>query len=683
MKEPTIYDYIVSLLKKNTKIEFPRLRTEDMYRGSYKQELPEHDVKKQMQLIFGCILSIIAQFFLEPSIRLIPASIIGYALALLLVCRSIQIKKPYSKNTGEKNQSFDLLFPYLILSIGSQIISFFLFANNRFTWVNLMFWLLGIIGIVLTLHSRESRQKRPINFPAKWFTILCGIVVLVTLFFRIYQINEVPAEMYSDHAEKLLDVMDIIAGKYSIFFERNTGREPIQFYVTALITRIFGTGFSFLSLKIGTVTFGLLTLPFVYLIGKQLGNKWIGLAALFFSGIAYWPNVISRVALRYSLYPLFTGPALYFLFRGLANNNVNDLVWSGLFVGFGLLGYSSFRIIPVYVAIIVVTHALIQGQKRIINYSLKRIFIIGTVAFSVFMPLLRVWFDNPVLFSYRSMSRLMPIENPFMEHPLLIFTKNAIDSILMPFWNNGHIWVHSVPNRPALDFISAAFYFIGIIAIVKEIINRKNKIGLYLLIAIPILMLPSILSLAYPGENPSLNRSAGVYVPIFCLTGYGFFMFSQTIWALFTKKKHRFSAIISIALVCSLAAYNNYQIVFKDYNTQFIQKAWNTSEIGQVIGGFLNDTHGESRSAYVIPYPHWVDTRLVGFNAHCPGCDFALWKEDVELHRLEPGEKIFIYKPEDSEARRILNQTFPEGNSTLYSSETTGKDFFIYTVMND
>jgi len=118
--------------------------------------------------------------------------------------------------------------------------------------------------------------------------------------------------MFSDHAEKLLDVSDVLDGKFSIFFPRNTGREAIQMYLTAAIARLFGTGLSFISLKIGTVLAGLFALPFIYFLGKEIANKWVGWLAMVLAGVAYWANVISRVGLRFPLYPAFAAPCLYF-----------------------------------------------------------------------------------------------------------------------------------------------------------------------------------------------------------------------------------------------------------------------------------------------------------------------------------------------------------------------------------
>jgi hypothetical protein len=220
-----------------------------------------------------------------------------------------------------------------------MVLAFLLFRNNTFTRLNVILWNASILFFFLSVlekpgEAKKEKRARPI------FYFLFFLIMGISAFFRYYHLSQVPGEMFSDHAEKLLDVMDVLNGKTSIFFTRNTGREAFQFYMTAAIIKLFHTGISFLSLKLGTCTCGLLTLPFIYLLGKQLANKWVGLIAMLMAGIAYWPNVISRVALRFTLYPFFTAPVLYFLFRGLERRSHNDLILSGVFLGLGLQGYS-------------------------------------------------------------------------------------------------------------------------------------------------------------------------------------------------------------------------------------------------------------------------------------------------------------------------------------------------------
>jgi hypothetical protein len=252
----------------------------------------------------------------------------------------------------------------------------------------------------------------------------------------------------------------------------------------------------------------------------------------------------------------------------------------------------------------------------------------------------------------------------------------------MPFWNNGQIWVHSIPNRPALDFISGGFYFVGLASMIKQSIQNKDPYLAALIISIPVFMLPSILSLVFPGENPSLNRSAAAYIPIFSVTGYGFFIFIRTLKSFFKPRVGSTAAVVCILLFCGLASLNNYRLVFEEYKSQYNQNAWNTSEIGKVVNEFL-DGADSSRHAYVVPYRHWVDTRLVGFNAGFPGRDFALWQEDLAITQNDSGEKLFIFKPEDSETQKILQELYPQGTYAIFYSRVSGREFIIYTVLDE
>jgi len=107
--------------------------------------------------------------------------------------------------------------------------------------------------------------------------------------------------------------------------------------------------------------------------------------------------------------------------------------------------------------------------------------------------------------------------------------------------------------------------------------------------------------------------------------------------------------------------------------------AWNTSQIGHVIRAFA-DSIGNPDTAHVVPYPYWVDTRLVGINAGYPLKDYALWPEDFEKTLEQPGPKLFILKPEDQAALEKLRALYPAGSLYYYDSHREGKDFLIFFV---
>ena len=337
------------------------------------------------------------------------------------------------------------------------------------------------------------------------------------IFFRVYRLYQVPSDMISDHAEKLLDIYDVLNGQPSIFFPRNTGREAFQFYLTAAIILLFKTGFSFMSLKIGTVAAGLVTLPFIYLLGKELGNRRVGLIAMVMTGIAYWPNVISRFGLRFPLYPLFVAPTLYFLVRGLRRMNRNDFILSGIFLGIGLHGYTPIRALPFVVVLAVLLYIIHSHSKGHRKEALLGLALITLLSLVIFLPLLRYMLENPTMFFFRTASRIGTTERPLPGPLIGIFLQNTWNALTMFFWQDGVVWVHSIPLRPALDVVSAGLFFAGSVLVLVRYIRKRNWLDIFLLLSIPLLMLPSILSLAFPDENPSLNRTAGAIIPVFIL----------------------------------------------------------------------------------------------------------------------------------------------------------------------
>src|SRR5258708_7110269 len=189
-------------------------------------------------------------------------------------------------------------------------------------------------------------RMESISIKVTRFTALGILVLLLGAYFRFAQLPSIPPEMTSDHVEKLFDVHDLVSGKHWVYFERNTGREPIQFYFAAFLVEVFDTGFTYLTLKITSAIAGFLMLPFVFLLGREIEDARFGLLAMAMAAISFWATAISRVGLRFPLTPLFVAPTLFFLLRGIRRHSRNDFLLSGLSLGIGLYGYSTIRIVP-------------------------------------------------------------------------------------------------------------------------------------------------------------------------------------------------------------------------------------------------------------------------------------------------------------------------------------------------
>jgi hypothetical protein len=487
--------------------------------------------------------------------------------------------------------------------------------------------------------------------------------------------------MVSDHAEKLLDVVDVLNGLPSIFFSRNTGREALQFYMAAATARLFGTGISHLTLKIGTAAAGVITLIYMYLIGKELSSRRVGLLTMLLAGVAYWPNVISRVGLRFPLYPLFVAPVFYHLIKGIQQRRRNDFILCGFFIGAGLHGYSPSRVIPIVVVLgllLYLFHRDARGSRRNL---LTLLVVTGVVAIVVTMPLIRVALDRPDEVIYRMATRYGSTERQLPGPVLQIFLSNVWNGLRMFAWDNGEVWVNSIPHRPALDWLTAAFFQLGLIMLLIRYVRERHWVDLFLLVSIPLLQLPSTLSLAFPAENPATNRAAGAIIPVFLIAAVAVDAIPRWLkqqWQDMRMERYGFALV---ALMLLLVARINYNLVFVEYQNLFRQSAWNTSEAGQVIRSFAEGT-GSYENAHVVAFPHWVDTRLVAMNAGLATKDYAIAPDNLASILEVPGPHLLLLHPDDVDALATLYDLFPDLSVRRWPNEIPGKDFVIaYAVV--
>lgn len=705
--EPSVLDYFKSLFRFGSE----RIQLEEQQLAISDQPSADIDQVKEPQLpianyqpfpwrsLLALILALIGQNTFEPPPTTSPLGIAFYLAAFTMLGWAIHRGEwtlaPF-KPTSEETDSLvpangpELLVRgiALILAVLLAVTGFALFSGNLFTVLNVTVWVLAIVFLIGAFWKRKNKRftllggwTSRIQFNM-WTLLLIAATALI-FFFRFYQTASVPPEPFSDHAEKILDVYDVSQGQTHIFFPRNTGREAFQMYWTLLVAKLFGTGLSFLSLKLGTAILGFLTLPFVYLLGKEIGGQRVGLLAFILTGIGYWPNVISRVGLRFPLYPLFAAATLLFLVRGLRTRNRNDFILSGLFLGIGLHGYSPMRIVPfVIIAAFVLywLHSQSKGARRDLPAWLA---ILAVTSLFVFLPLLRYWMEHPAEFGFRAFSRMSDVEQALPGPAIQIFASNVWNALRMFNLDDGEIWVNSVPHRPALDVVSAALFALGVILVLIRYLRHRHWLDLFLLVSIPLLQLPSSLSLAFPGENPALNRAGAAYIPAFVI---GAMALDGLLTSLQGGKMRSVLTWGVAGVLLVVSASQNYDLVFNQYYNSFRQGSWNTSDMGRVIKEFERD-YGRTDTIWIVPYPHWVDTRLPAVWAGIPNRDMAMWRDNLPATVELAGPKLFMVRanleaPEfnDTETLDVLKALYPNGQLRLFDSDVAGHDFWIYLV---
>jgi hypothetical protein len=706
MEEPSVLDYLKEKLNPRHWGKPSEVLPDEGEAGKPLQQKPlepaaeparaRHGLSWAWRVLLALVLAFFAQSLLEPTSYNLTGSLVFYAAALsalMLAVRADELKivAPAPAEAIKDEHGIRILPLYLFVFV--TLLAFYELKDNQFTAFNVTLWLAALVLGLITfwrpqqpfdlrtqLQQGINYLKKPfINFHLTSWQLLCIAVLALAAFFHFYHLSTVPLEMTSDHAEKLLDVNDVLHGKFSMFFPRNGGREPIQFYLAAALIKWFGASLGFTTLKLSMALAFMVGLIFVYLLGKEFGNRWTGLLGMLLTTFAAWTNIIARVGLRLILCPVFVAIDLYFLFRAIRRGSRNDFILTGIFLGLGLLGYSAFRIMPVVVVLAILIYVLHERERARRKLAWQGLGLIVAFSFVLAMPLLHFALQYPEAFGYRTLTRMTSTEVALPVNLVSTFFSNTWNAITMPFFRDGSTWVISVTDRPALDIITAALYLIGLVVVLIRWIKTRNWQDLFFLAAIPVLMLPSILALAFPNENPSLSRAGGAVIPILLIAAIGFQSILTSIWQKTRSGLGKGLTVLLALLIVTLSAAQNYDLVFNQYNTSYANATWNTKEMGEVCHDFI-DSVGAPDTCYVVGVAYWVDTRLVAMVAGYPTMDYAIWPKDVPATKDDPRAKMFILKADQPDAISQVEAIYPNGFATLHSSAIPGRDFIAYFV---
>jgi hypothetical protein len=231
--------------------------------------------------------------------------------------------------------------------------------------------------------------------------------------------------------------------------------------------------------------------------------------------------------------------------------------------------------------------------------------------------------------------------------------------------------------------VCAAIFVLGAGLLFFRYLRERHGLDLFLLLSIPLLMLPSILALAFPIENPALNRTGGAIVPVFIIVGIALDGLltgvAERLSVSMSKRTASTVAVLLGALLFYASAAQNYDLVFHQYREEYIAANWNTSEMGKIMADFAG-LSGTSDTGYVIPYPYWADTRLVGIEAGFPTKDYAIDPAHLADTLAEPRMKLFILNRDDQKSLDELTNLYPNGIESTYHSMEPDKDFLLFLV---
>lgn len=613
--------------------------------------------------------------------------------------------------------------------LATSIMAWLFNSRNMFTPAGVIEWGLSILFWVWAVAPAGWTPLIAVEKAGRWLTstriyinrtlLALAAIMLLGALFRFQDINSTPPEMTSDHVEKLLDVNRVLNGQTNVFFANNDGRDPIQFYALALFSQIPGLHLDFYLLKLMTVLEGLITIPLLWWMGREvigrderrLGNA-VGLIMAGLVAVSYWHEMLSRLGLRIVLTPLFAALVIIFLVRAVRYNRRSDFIYCGLALGFGLYAYQAMRMMPLAI-LVVVGIALIFGLRTMAarRHMLMNLVALVLVSFAIFVPLLRFSSDYPQDFLRRTYGRLVGEEvmratdesgNTVIRMPPLPDFMDALNknlpelptnfrnALLMYNWKGDVAWINNAPNHPALDPLAGGLLIVGLGAWFARMVRRRDAFDWGLIPLILVMLLPSALSIAYPIENPSASRISGTLPGIYLLAALPLALIVLALPRLIGKLG-RVLAVVGVAVVLLISYDNNAVTFFEDYHDAYALNSLPYSVGGRVLSDFAQ-ANGFG-NAFIIAYPYWWDHRALAIEAGridwsntiltldaAPKFlqDAALHTGDFQLDVTK--DMLFFYSVDDLSAQRWLETNFPSGQSETVTTYQPSHPFNLYRV---
>ncbi len=573
-------------------------------------------------------------------------------------------------------------------------LTFLLSGDNEFNSDNVLAWIVSIAIFLYTFWEPQkswnewrgwarARVESAREFGANGFrvssrAVLFSAIILAAVFFYYYNLEGVPAEMDSDHAEKLLDVNDIVVrGLRPIFFERNTGREPLQFYLTASYIWLTGQRIDHMALKTITALMGVLVVVGSFFLVRELFEDDVAFLAAALIAVSKWPVTIARMGLRFPFTPVIIAPFVFFLFRAFKQNSRNDFLMAGFFLGAGLLGYNAFRLAPLLAVVFVIlwafTHKIDRAERSrwVMNFGLM-----AALAAVVFMPVFRYAVNNPDKFWYRALTRVSSTETEIQGNPLPILASNVWNAALMFNWTGDEAWPNAIPGDPALDYFSGGIFLLGVMYALYRLVRHREWAYAFVIAGVLVMQLPSSLALAFPRENPSVVRASGAIPFVFMIAALPIAWIARVT----REALGREAMALVVVLLFGMIARTNFLRYFRDFDLNYRTSSWNSSEVAAEIRAFA-ETVGDYDHAYIMLYPHWIDTRNVAINMGRLGWDQTIaTADDLEQMASDPSNKLIVLNIGDEKNLTRLVEIFPSAQMRVYHSRTPTRDFILLYV---
>ncbi|PIZ01112.1 hypothetical protein COY62_00255 [bacterium (Candidatus Howlettbacteria) CG_4_10_14_0_8_um_filter_40_9] len=497
-------------------------------------------------------------------------------------------------------------------------------------------------------------------FKSKSSLALLGIILL-SIFFRFFLLGTVPPGLYPDVAVNGMDAIHANeTGDYKIFYPANNGREGLFMNMSAVVFKVFGTGLW--QLRAAGALAGVLTVIGIYLLGKEIFDKRIGIFVALFMSTSFWAVGFSRIGFRAILVPFVLVWGSYFLFKAFKGNRFIYYILSGLVFGLGFHTYIAYKAA-------VLIFAVIFGYKIFLEkgYFKKSWLRIGVFGIGLVLLAFPILYYQQTHKGDAARTGQVSVFNPAVNKGNLVKTLAITSAKGLGMYNfygdpNSR---HNFKSLPALNPLVGIAFLFGLYVSFKFIFqNFKNRDDqffgfLFLIIDFFVMMIPSVLT---EEGMPHSLRAIGTMPFAFLFAGIG-------VDFLLKNKKFKVKNILIPLLGL---------IILVDFTLYFVVWAQSPETRGQFNESYVEasrylNTQPKSEKKYVIINTGGVlvdglpvAAQTYKFVTYGKSQVDFLTEDQAIATRFEKGS-IVILAIKDEKLIRVLNLKCPGGGLYTYN----------------
>jgi hypothetical protein len=343
-------------------------------------------------------------------------------------------------------------------------------------------------------------------------------VLVVGAILRVVRLDTFPPGLYADVAANGLDALGLPARGLQVIYSRGAGNgiEGMIVWVDAISVALLGT--RPIALYVTTVVIGLLTLPVHYLLGSALFGRRVGLISTALLAVSFWAVHYSRLGYRTLLVPLFLD--LGFLLLLWAVRRGSTWLWglAGVVFGLGVYTYTSYRLVVLVIAGLVVVRIL--ARREVAGHrSSWAVFILASAA--VAAPLAIATILHPDVLG-RDVGVSVLMGGSLLGLPGRVADHALRTIVAFNFWGDPERQ-YNVPHLPLFDPIVGFAFLAGIVVAVRR--WRRSRYAL-LILWLGVFTLVVLLS----DRTPHMLRASGLVPAAYLLAAVGLDAIFVKLW---------------------------------------------------------------------------------------------------------------------------------------------------------